>query len=759
MRKINFRNKKLGEKSISIFEIFLLTISIVAFAYFVGNEFQFVGAVGAGVVGEGGAAAATTTTTTGSEVAAIAMTSSPAATTTLSEAVAGASAGGAPAAASAGTEAAASAGSLGSDPAFHIAEAAKLAAQKAGANPTWTWPKNLGDFANRLWGYAGDILWNAAIAAVLYVGIRAIFEWSGWCPTCDPELAEAWATALAIGYGAGAGFGIILAALGGNAAFGLPILTLVGAGWGLIGLGVAFLYMAIFYRESFIVAVQYNCYPWKPNTGGADCDLCNNRDFDCTKYKCQSLGQSCELLNPGKKTQVCAWKDRNDASPPEIKAWLEPLTEGFEYIPITTEMGDRGVEIRNKTGNPCLLPFKRLDYGINLTKPGQCRIDYIRKKSFNDMTIPGLISDGDWLEEHYLFSLHGGIEAANEAGLIRLPNGGNVEIYVKCISRNNVATGTFVFKYCVDDEPDITPPIIKLTDPPNGAPIQFGQTSREVKVYVDKPSDCKWSHNDEDYATMPENQKMVCSLNQGSNTYFKCLTNLTSLKDGVENKFYFNCESYPTKEGTAKESERRTMATNYPYRLIGTRPLVIDSVSPESGAVIKDSTQSVKVTLKAITSAGYNNGAAWCWYKKKTDADNRYVLFANTQSYQSTQELWFSRESYRYTVKCCDLGNNCATKETDFSVDTDFVSPIVVRAYSEGSSLKIITDEKAECVYDTTSCSYTFEDGIKMVSSDNIAHTTEWNTNSNFYIKCKDEFGVQPAPDGCSITVRPFNSY
>jgi hypothetical protein len=34
MNKIKFRNKKLGEKSISLFEIFVLTISIVAFAYF-----------------------------------------------------------------------------------------------------------------------------------------------------------------------------------------------------------------------------------------------------------------------------------------------------------------------------------------------------------------------------------------------------------------------------------------------------------------------------------------------------------------------------------------------------------------------------------------------------------------------------------------------------------------------------------------------------------------------------------------------------
>ncbi|MCX6750596.1 MAG: hypothetical protein NTZ83_04010, partial [Candidatus Pacearchaeota archaeon] len=291
------------------------------------------------------------------------------------------------------------------------------------------------------------------------------------------------------------------------------------------------------------------------------------------------------------------------------------------------------------------------------------------------------------------------------------------------------------------------------------APIPFGQTSRTTYVYADKPVDCKWDHNDVDYDLMAN--AMSCSLTQGSNTYFKCTATLTGLKDEVENKFYFNCKSYPTKEGTDKESERTTMTTNYQYRLIGTRPLIINSVSPESGAVIKDSTVSVKVTLKAVTSAGYNDGAAKCWYKKKADAENKYNLFANpgTFSYQNTQDLWFNRGFYIYTIKCCDLGGNCATQETSFTVDTDFLPPIVVRAYNEGDSLKIITDESSECVYDTTSCNYKFEDGIKMVSSDNLAHIIKWDTKSNFYIKCKDEFNSKPDDSSCSITVRPFNMY
>ena len=73
--------------------------------------------------------------------------------------------------------------------------------------------------------------------------------------------------------------------------------------------------------------------------------------------------------------------------------------------------------------------------------------------------------------------------------------------------------------------------------------------------------------------------------------------------------------------------------------------------------------------------------------------------------------------------------------------------------------MKLITSEKAECVYDTTSCSYEFENGVAISSSDNIEHTTDWDTENTFYIKCKDEFEGQPAADECTIIVRPSDTF
>ncbi len=98
-------------------------------------------------------------------------------------------------------------------------------------------------------------------------------------------------------------------------------------------------------------------------------------------------------------------------------------------------------------------------------------------------------------------------------------------------------------------------------------------------------------------------------------------------------------------------------------------------------------------------------------------------------------------------------------KQTDFTVESDSSPPITVRAYHEESYLKIVTDETAECVYDTVDCRYAYEDGTRMSVIDDVDHFTDWKTDVNFYIKCQDEFGNQPLPNECSMVVRAVDYY
>ena len=749
------KNKKIGEKGISLFEILILIVSIVSFSYFVGNELGFVSAADAsnGINSASSSLpippSATVPTTAGTAIPHGALIGEGPGVTGTATTTATTTTGGLSSVAPEGSSYLAGTQATGAQ----AAAAAEAATTKAAS-------------AKLAWATIGtaavNIASNFVIATLLYFGtysvLTGIFNANGGA-------AQSVSTALAIGWGGGSAIGIIAGIVFPNLNLGFPILGITASGLGLIAGGVGALigvgwWIFAGVHDQKLEAITFTCAPWQPQSGGTSCDKCNKGDLPCTKSKCQSLGAACELLNEGKSNEACVWSNRNDISPPTISSWDGPLDKTkYEYVPDTATLpGDKGVIIKYKNSNDgCAPAFSRIFYGISLDKFAKCKWDINRTDNFAEMT--NYLSNGYSLKNHTILSLHGGATELGYEG-INLTNGGNYKVYIRCESTNGYSnTGTFVFKYCVQNAPDTTAPTITLTDPLNGWYTENGKTSQDVNVYTDKPADCKWSHSDEGYTSMPNT--MTCSQSvteMNANTFYKCSTTLDGLKDNTENDFYFNCKSYPS----APEGSRYTMATNYKYVLTGTQPLVIDSVTPVDGATIKDSTQSVKVTLTAKTSAGYNQGQAWCSLKPTSASDSSYVLFANTNSYQHSQDLWLNAGSYDYTIKCCDLAEltgNCATQETTFNVETDFEAPIVTRVYNDNNQLKIVTNEQANCVYGKNDCNYDFKDGIKLTTTNNLEHTTDWNTNSNFYIKCQDQFGNLPAPDECSIVVRPFTSY
>ncbi|OGI11589.1 hypothetical protein A3K64_01730 [Candidatus Micrarchaeota archaeon RBG_16_36_9] len=772
MKKIGNKNlKKRKEQGAALFEIFLMVISIGTFAYFIGDAFGFVSAYLGGDTGNcasmGGepCAPGTGTCESGGSIQKSSDTDY-CCTGTCKPADEGGILGSV-------TDKASDVGT-----AMLISKASQLPTPTDVTGLTHTpvtaeemakATEGLSKIAPKVtpglewgkleWGVKNGwftILANAAIAVGLYFVTKGI---GGLFFPDSPKLFGYLAVGASVGYASGAALGILISVLGGGGN-SLPIFGLVGMGWGLIGMGLGLLIAGIVYKEEKIVSVQFSCLPWQPEKGGAKCNECNKGDFGCTPYKCQSLGLSCELLNPNTDRQVCYWVNRNNISPPTISAWDGPLdSEKYEYVPDTARLPpDKGVIIKDKrTADGCIVPFSRVDFGVTLDIPGACRVDIQRKSNYSDMTNPGYISQGYYVYNHTMVVVPSGLNTSDPYD-ITIQTGGTYEIFVRCESKQGYSNpGTFVFKYCVKKGPDITAPFISAADPVSGMPFQFGQTSKKVYIYVDKPSECRWSHKDEDFDIMPEimtGPRDISGID--SNMKYAYQATLTGLKDGVENLFYFRCKSYPNKDA----NDRYKNEQSFPYKLIGTRLLVFDSLTPEVGEIIKDATESVKVTLEAKTSAGYKDGEAKCYYKETSD-DGPYVEFypGLGYSYQNSQDLWFEKGEYDYSVQCCDLGGNCETKTTQFEVDTDFQSSIVVRAYNEAGSLKIVTDESAECVYDKTSCSYNFDDGLKMTTTNNIDHFTEWDTNNNFYIKCKDSFGNQPAPDACSITIRPFTSY
>ncbi|MCK9569220.1 MFS transporter [Candidatus Pacearchaeota archaeon] len=721
MKLKNSKNKI--EKSVGIFEIFLMVLSILTFSYLIGEEIGLV---------SGGDIDASTIVTAGSTLVAPKAIEKISGYFAETETSIYSRYGGYP---------------LGTGPA--PADAGLVTTPTTGVGA-------------RALTIAKGLASTAVTALVLYFVIKWV---SGLIPGVSSENAAGLGLWGAVGYGIGGTVGVIASqfgALGALSANLLPSLSFLSVTpIGLIAAGVAILaYILFAWKDYRAYLVTFNCLTWQPQSGGQYCEQCNEPLFGtgeirCSKYRCESLGSGCKIVDVGEEEEMCYWEDKNDVTAPEIVAWDEALSEGFIYNPniALNQYIDGGVTIEYEgSEDGCIPPYQTFSFGISLNKIGYCKVDTNKTASYEDMTTP--ISGGYASYNHTItMNLEGSI---NEDGDLELQNE-DIELYVKCESTGGYSNDkAFVFKYCVQDELDTTAPIIMNTEPATDSPIKQGTTEQAVKIYVDKPSTCKWSYSDESYDAMQNT--MSGSGSVGRYGYYEYTTTLSGLKDLTENEFYFNCKSYPALEGTEKESQRTVMTENYLYTLIGTKGLIIDSVSPDN-ETIKDSTDNVKVTVSAKTSQGYNDGESYCSIREST-ATSSVPFFSDVEpTYQHTQDLYLIDGDYTYEIVCCDIGGNCDTETIEFSVETDIEAPMIVRAYNEGNSLKLITNEKAECVYDTVSCSYTLENGIAISSSDNIEHTLDWDTGNTFFIKCKDEFDGEPAGDECTIIVRPSDSF
>ena len=609
-------------------------------------------------------------------------------------------------------------------------------------------------------GWTDMIVSSAAWGLSVYFGVKMIGGWLGW------EQNTIDAASSALGWGAFAGKGAASLVTSGKWK-GLTTFVTDKLGWSAGGFGFAVgvvttivIYLWMYKDDSYKI-VTFECDPWEAPTGGADCEKCNEGILKCTEYQCRALGQACEIVNAGTEEQKCIWKDRRDTSFPIIEPWRDVLTVDHKYAPDNTiSPPDKGVKIEyEKSTDKCIKAFTPLSFGVILNEPAQCKLDYTRKSAYDNM---GFYFGGSKLYRYnhtQVLSLPGPSAINNESPI--LENDGNYELFVRCMDANgNYNTADFLFRFCVDKGPDTTPPLIVTTSLLNGMPVAYNTTQTNIDVYVNEPATCRWSINDMDYDDMET--EMACSssvFEANAQMLYKCSTTLNGLKNRQENKFYFRCKDQPK----AKENDRNENKESLEFTVWGSEPLIIDWVKPNE--TIRDSTSPVKVTLEAKTSAGAGrvisnggarDGEASCYYSS-TGKDNSYILFFKTGGHEHSQELSLLPGAYTYYIKCLDLGGNADQKKLEFSVESDNIAPTIVRVYHYGTNLKLITNEKAECVYATDTCSYRFEDGTKMrAQKDDLEHYAEWNTNFNYYIKCKDKFGNQPIANECNMVVRAF---
>jgi len=469
------------------------------------------------------------------------------------------------------------------------------------------------------------------------------------------------------------------------------------------------------------IIISFECNPWEPPIGGADCSKCNEDPLKkCTDYRCESLGKSCGILPDTRNTEnpLCSdmYECENEFTTPEITF---RGIEGENYQ--ASESNIPQTDITLAKISPPIEEFSFINFSITTSEDAVCYWDLERQIKIIDM------------RRNFNFRenlAYGTIHYSEE---FRLPSAdeGSERIYIMCSDPcENIKE--YALEFDIKPQPDNTAPVILRFNPESGSYLRIDETTKLVNVYLNEPGVCKHSLSpNQDYEimnpTLCDERAYICT---------GAIQNLTQ----EENKIYFKCnDSF----GNINLNDRE-------YTLIRTpQELRIDSISPQ-GTILEDDFE-----LQVITSGGMANGDSICRWKV-LERVGWWDYFEDIPSTTHTYEFEdFPQGGYEFEIFCQDKILNNITQAINLNVEVDTTPPIVVRAHRDEvtSKLKIITNELAECAYDTHDCHFNFENGTDMTTALSTNHFADWVEGRTYYIKCKDQW--ENTNPGCAIIISP----
>ena len=547
-------------------------------------------------------------------------------------------------------------------------------------------------------------------------------------------------TLMAAGAVGGAMAGFQIATNGFGAAFTHPAGLII-----LVAVIVVILVFKLFgIGKAKKIEVTFECKPWQPPIGGSDCEKCGKDGLPCSPYACQSLGQTCQLINDGTSEEKCISIAKNDTAPPVISPWKEQISEGYEYA----EINQNGFKIKGPEG--CIKPYTNLVFGISLNEPGQCKLSTHHTNSFDEME-----------SDFGLSSLY----RKNHSMIVPVPdlvslglNGydpnltSDYNIFVRCMDKSgNKNVQEYVINFCIKQGEDLTPPIIQGHEPALGV-VAYGINNVNVTFYTNEPATCKMDTIDTSYELMKTEINCENDIEEQTIFGWKCEVNLpVSLEEKI---YYVKCKDQPW-FAEINESKRNVMDKSYEIKLKqSASPLKISSVTPKDVTLeFKTEPASVEVV---VTTEGGLDGNAKCMYQ----IGNHTIDFFDTLG-KTHKQVFQSLYSGTVTLPiiCEDAIGNKAEDITSFKIEIDSISPQVARIYEKDGELIIITDEDARCFYSTeipprgeSGCSYEFANSSEMHNNGKV-HSLTFDKSLKYYIKCKDQFENNPGTD-CSAVVK-----
>jgi hypothetical protein len=523
--------------------------------------------------------------------------------------------------------------------------------------------------------------------------------------------------------------------------------------------------------ENQYYVMQYTCAPWEPPLDG-QCNACNNNPvIPCSDYRCRSLGANCQYFNSLGEPGTCA--KITDTTSATIKPWPEILTSPYAYSDVQ-EMKFTISDVEAYTG---------IQFGVITDKSAKCKIDTKHTQTYDEMAYDmissasanGLVGynhmiglspfvtsasstteetdddttgtgqvingqvTGDENQETSGTDTNSETEATSENSEATLPlETGDNTYFIRC--KNFAGTWNrpeFVVRVIVKEGPDATAPIITRFIPATNSYVGYGFNTTAVQFYVNEPSECRYS-KEYDLAYNDMIGTTTC-INTAVLGEWPCSTVLDLTPE--DNIYYFKC-----KDTAGNKNENA-----YVYNLKSCQSgLNITSKSP-SGK-IKIGTATGNITLSLKTSGCIEGGKATCSY----NLGNGNIAFANTDSTDHLQVFTtLPAGNYNIPVNCNDIAGNTANDVISFNLTTADAAPVVIFASKFGGTLKIITNEPAECRYagnNTNSCAFNFEEGTKMTDLSTV-HTTQYEKEKTYYIKCRNIFSITNSD--CGIVVRP----
>ena len=516
----------------------------------------------------------------------------------------------------------------------------------------------------------------------------------------------------------------------------------------IVGLIVGLIVFFFFFSQTKVVNIYFDCHQWQAPDNG-DCNKCNEVDVPCTEYRCESLGKECEIVNKGTAYQICIENPRN-YSVPVIDSWSglnnNLPNAGFKYH----NEDDSGFELVNEVDNGCIDAFTTVKYGIKVSNTNgeeqfaQCKFDIDSSKTYDEML--------GYFDEHVgsaYFPYHrmdlflpspeafGREYNLTEAQMREL---GTMEFFVKCRNKKGVVNNNpFKVEVCVNPGPDLTPPLITRTIPDNNAYVKYSQEEFDFNLFINEPGMCRWSEEDVNYELMENEMECQTSMEYYGVDGLNCNSVLPVSEN---NKFYIRCKDISENENVMQES--------YVYEISkSVSDLSIDRVFPIRGEDIVDSVEPASTELKLETSGGAVDGKAECSFR--VNDEERFTEFFETGDNIHKQNFnYLFRGNYEVEFKCEDVAGNIVNESTRFRVKIDTTGPKIIRAYSEGNELKIITSE------DSNECKYGFDkrtrfENMSSMSNRETGYYADWDLKT-FYIQCVDRFENK----GGVFVVRPY---